>query len=200
MKDFIACLKEITPVPQMRAAVLLPLVEIDGAYHLLYEVRAYDLAGQPGEVCFPGGHLEAGEDIVACAVRETCEELYLDVSDIEVLSVLSMGEDPHYAGVGVCIGLLHKVPETYQSSEVDHLFTVPLSWFCDHEPDVYRIRQEITPVEPFPYELIPGGHDYPWHRTIRTVYFYQGLDESLWGMTAAMTYHFIERLKEREGQ
>ena len=42
-------------------AVLVPLVERDGALHLLYEVRARMLRRQPGEVCFPGGRMEAGE-------------------------------------------------------------------------------------------------------------------------------------------
>ena len=41
-------------------AVLVPLVERDGALHLLYEVRARTLRRQPGEVCFPGGRMEAG--------------------------------------------------------------------------------------------------------------------------------------------
>ena len=43
--------------------------------HLLFEVRADTLDRQPGEVCFPGGHMESGETPAACALRETEEEL-----------------------------------------------------------------------------------------------------------------------------
>ena len=56
-------------------AVLVPLVERPEGLCLLYEVRADTLGRQPGEVCFPGGRLEPGEDAVSCALRETWEEL-----------------------------------------------------------------------------------------------------------------------------
>ena len=56
-------------------AVLVPLVERPEGLCLLYEVRADTLGRQPGEVCFPGGQLEPGEDAVSCALRETWEEL-----------------------------------------------------------------------------------------------------------------------------
>ena len=41
-------------------AVLCPLVERNGEPHVLLEVRAKELR-QGGEVCFPGGAMEAGE-------------------------------------------------------------------------------------------------------------------------------------------
>ena len=48
-------------------AVLCPLVERPDGLHLLFEVRSAALHRQPGEVCFPGGRMEAGGD--AGAVR-----------------------------------------------------------------------------------------------------------------------------------
>ena len=51
-------------------AVLCPLVETPEGPSLLYEVRAASLR-QGGEVCFPGGWMEAGEGPVQCALRET---------------------------------------------------------------------------------------------------------------------------------
>ena len=47
-------------------AVLVPLVRRRGAAHLLFEVRADTLNRQPGEVCFPGGRIEAGEPPTTC--------------------------------------------------------------------------------------------------------------------------------------
>ena len=58
-----------------RYAVLVPLVERDGEVYVLYEVRAATMRRQPGEVCFPGGHIEGDESPENCAVRETWEEL-----------------------------------------------------------------------------------------------------------------------------
>ena len=45
--------------PGMDFAVLVPLIEKDGEFHILFEVRSPKLKSQPGEVCFPGGAVEA---------------------------------------------------------------------------------------------------------------------------------------------
>ena len=66
-------------------AVLCPLVERPDGLHLLYEVRAAALHRQPGEVCFPGGRMEAGETPEQCALRETEEELAIPRREIEIL-------------------------------------------------------------------------------------------------------------------
>ena len=38
----------------------------------------------PGQLCFPGGHLEAGETTLECAQRECFEECGLDLSEYHV--------------------------------------------------------------------------------------------------------------------
>jgi len=71
-----------------RYAVLVPMVEGEEGLSLLYEVRAHTLRRQPGEVCFPGGRLEPGEDAVSCALRETWEELGIPRPAVEVVAEL----------------------------------------------------------------------------------------------------------------
>ena len=44
-----------------RSAVVVPLVEKNGDYQVLFEVRSKGLKRQPGEICFPGGGCETGE-------------------------------------------------------------------------------------------------------------------------------------------
>ena len=66
-------------------AVLIPFVTTEEGKALLLEVRS-QLVKQPGEICFPGGRVEAGETPAETAVRETCEELGLNPADIEVFS------------------------------------------------------------------------------------------------------------------
>ena len=68
MSDILKLLQEKVPVHipglldgRRSYAVLVPLVEREDGIHVLYEVRALTLRRQPGEVCFPGGHIEAGE-------------------------------------------------------------------------------------------------------------------------------------------
>ena len=64
----------ILPENTVYTAVLIPLVEKEGQLHVLFELRSANVA-QGGEVSFPGGHLEPGEDAAQAVVREACEEL-----------------------------------------------------------------------------------------------------------------------------
>src|SRR5690625_4441904 len=59
-----------------KSAVLLPIVEVDGETHLLFEVRSKKMRTQPGDICFPGGRVEQqDETVMETAIRETSEEL-----------------------------------------------------------------------------------------------------------------------------
>ena len=62
-------------------AVLCPLTETAEGLSLLFEVRAKGLR-QGGEVCFPGGRMEAGESQIQCALRETAEELSIPAAEV----------------------------------------------------------------------------------------------------------------------
>ena len=66
------------------AAILIPIVRDKGEPALLMEVRSMNV-WQPGEICFPGGHIEAGENCIDTALRETNEELGIQTSSILVL-------------------------------------------------------------------------------------------------------------------
>ena len=95
MSDVLKLLQEKVPahVPGLldgrrSYAVLVPLVEREDGIRVLYEVRAMTLRRQPGEVCFPGGHIEVGETPEQCALRETEEELGIPMDKIRVLGRL----------------------------------------------------------------------------------------------------------------
>lgn len=50
--------------------------------------RAHTLDDHPGQVAFPGGGIDAGESVIAAALREAEEETGLDPSGVEVLGVM----------------------------------------------------------------------------------------------------------------
>ena len=70
------------------SAVLAVLVERDGYDQMVFNRRRDDLPHHAGEISFPGGTREGGEDAVACALRETCEEIGLQPGDLRVLGRL----------------------------------------------------------------------------------------------------------------
>src|SRR5581483_8365052 len=72
------------------AAVLVPLLEIDGEPHLLFTRRASWLTHHQGQVAFPGGrhHPEEDRDLATTALREAHEEIGLDPAHVRLLGAL----------------------------------------------------------------------------------------------------------------
>ena len=70
------------------SAVLIALAEtVDGPGVLLLE-RAATLRTHAGQVAFPGGAAEPGEDAAATALREAHEEVALDPASVQVVTTL----------------------------------------------------------------------------------------------------------------
>lgn len=178
-------------------AVLIPLMRVDGEWGILYEKRAKTLRNQPSEVSFPGGRIEDGESPREAALRETEEELGISKDTIEVLGEMDylLRRDGHT--IRAFVGVLNKESlEDFSPnvSEVDHLFFVPLSFFQKHPPLVRELTFRVENEEDFPYELLPGGRDYPWRLGHDTLLFYEYQDHVIWGFTARMTQGFLKRV------
>lgn len=71
-----------------RAAVLVPLVEIEGDWAVVFTKRSLDLKQHRGEISFPGGRVDDGEEARAAAIREAFEELGIVADHVEVLGKL----------------------------------------------------------------------------------------------------------------
>ena len=181
--------EEIRPV-RRRNAVLIPLIEKEGELCILFEVRQAGIR-QGGEICFPGGMIEAHETAEEAAVRETAEELIIPEENIEVIAPMHMIGGPGGAELSSCLGILHGYTGTFSKREVDHVFTVSLSWFASHAPRICDGAMAVDLAEDFPYELIPGGRDYPWHRIPRRFYFYESEGGVIWGIKAEQLYHAL---------
>ena len=70
------------------AAVLVPLYLHDGDLHAVLTRRPDHMRRHAGEVAFPGGRQDPGEDLPTTALREAEEEVALPRSDVEVLGAL----------------------------------------------------------------------------------------------------------------
>lgn len=168
-------------------AVLVPIVETPDGMALLFEKRSAKLRRQPGEICFPGGHLEPGETPEACAVRETTEELCIRPENIELLGPGDKFVSPFSFIIYPYIGIIRDYTGTLSSAEVAEIITVPLDFFREHPPERYNSTIVSLLPEDFPYDRIPGGANYPWARGSYDVLFYQYQDHLIWGITALIT-------------
>lgn len=178
-------------------AVLIPLVKLEGEWHILYEHRAIGIS-QAGDAAFPGGRVEAGESFEQAAIRETTEELGISPDKIAVVGEMDyivMGKRMIGCYVGeLVIDSLTQL--TLNKYEVDHIFTVPLRKLKAMEPDVHYVAHHQEVADDFPFDLIPGGKQYDFDRSERRgIHFYNIQGEHLWGMTAKLTARFVDILK-----
>jgi 8-oxo-dGTP pyrophosphatase MutT (NUDIX family) len=71
------------------AAVLVPLFPRDGELHAVFTRRRDDLRRHAGEISFPGGRQEPGEDLRDTALREADEEIGLDPATVHLVGALA---------------------------------------------------------------------------------------------------------------
>ena len=183
-------LEEVSPVKR-KNAVLIPLVETGGELSILFEVRQTGIR-QGGEICFPGGGIEENETAEEAAVREASEELLIPREKIELIAPMHVMTGPGGAKISSCLGVLRDYEGTYSGQEVERVFCVPLSWFASHKPRISDASMVVKTPEDFPYELLPGGENYPWHSIPRRFYFYETDGGVIWGITAQLLYHCLK--------
>jgi 8-oxo-dGTP pyrophosphatase MutT (NUDIX family) len=70
------------------AAVLVPLYLDGSALHAVFTRRRDDMRRHAGEISFPGGRQDEGEDLRLTALREADEEIGLDAGDVELIGAL----------------------------------------------------------------------------------------------------------------
>jgi len=70
------------------AAVLVPLFGWPERPGLVFTERRQDMRRHAGEISFPGGRRDEGEDYLDTALREAHEEIGLEASEVEVVGAL----------------------------------------------------------------------------------------------------------------
>lgn len=180
-------------------SVLIPLVRIDDSIEVLFEKRSSKIKRQPGEICFPGGMKENGESDRDCAIRETSEELGIEYRHIHMgpkvgtLNTYGGYIIQVYSGEIACDVLKNASPSEI---EVEELFTVPLDFFLNESPQVYKAVVSSEVEDGFPYDVIGFPDGYPWKKTETDIPVYVYENHVIWGITGRIIRYFADALKE----
>lgn len=174
------------------SSILLPIVRNEEGTFILFEVRSQGLS-QPGEICFPGGHIEPGESPLDAALRETEEELLISRDQIHNVSSIGILPTPSERTIFAYAAELSGYTGTFSPAEVSQIFLAPLSFFSNRNPDTYYCTISVTPEEDFPFSLIPHGRDYHWRQGRYPIFFYEYEGRVIWGLTAKILYDFVKR-------
>lgn len=164
----------------IRAAVLVPIIDA-AAPRVLLTVRHAGLRSHAGQVAFPGGRIDPGDDgPVGAALREAWEEVGLPADQVDVIGpARSYGTGSGYLITPIVGVIPEGLALTPHEAEVAGLFEVPLDHLVaesNHRPN--SIIHEG--IERHFYEI-----DWP--------------NERIWGVTAGLIVNLAPRLRDGLG-
>ena len=157
------------------AAVLIAVTDRADPGVILTQ-RTDTMSRHPGQIAFPGGRIDPGEDVVTAALREAEEEIALPRDKVRVIGEADSYRTVTGFQVTPVIGIIP--PDlifTPSEAEVASVFEVPLAFLLDEANHV-----EAT--------LEWQGHD-------RHYYEIMWNERRIWGATAAMIVNLARRLR-----
>lgn len=130
-------IRKIGPAP---AAVLIPIYEKAGDYYLVLTKRTEDVSNHKGQISFPGGSYEVGDETLKnTAIRETCEEIGIAPRDVDIIGELDDIETITNFVISPFVAII-PYPYEFRSNarEVEEIIEVPISALLDKK----NIREE----------------------------------------------------------
>ncbi len=157
------------------AAVLVPVTDRARPGVILTQ-RTDTLRQHAGQVAFPGGRLDPGEDAVAAALREAEEEIALAPSAVRIVGEADRYRTVTGYTVTPVVGVVPPDIDLHPSeAEVARVFEVPLDFLLDTANHV-EARSHWQGQERRYYEIMWNNH-------------------RIWGATAAMIVNLGRRLQ-----
>ena len=173
IKQKLEKLNPIKPTSLKKAGVFIGILYHDEFIEnpeVIFTQRSTKVSTHSGEVSFPGGKWEEGDkDLYETSLRESNEEINLNIHDVTYLGSLNYLISKHKIEVNPYIGLVTKKQNFIDNDEIAHTFTVPLDFLINNARE-HNIERKNTNV------IVPS-----W------VYN----DQTIWGLTALITADFI---------
>jgi 8-oxo-dGTP pyrophosphatase MutT (NUDIX family) len=160
-----------------QAAVLIAITDRREPGVLL-TVRREHLRTHAGQIAFPGGAVDPGEDAIAAALREAKEEILLDPDAVDIIGPIEAYRTVTGFVVTPVIGVIPTdLPLAPHEQEVADWFEADLSYLLDPQ-NQRRQRALFQGRERHYYEILWKGR-------------------RIWGATAAMIVNLSRRVQWR---
>ena len=156
------------------SAVLVPLLTINGAYHILFIRRSQQVVHHKGEISFPGGVCEKeDEGFEKTALREALEEVGILPRDVVVLGMVDdiNTVSTRYRVTPVVGVIPYPYAFSISADEVEEIIIIPVSQLLDE----HNGRKE---------SIVRQGKTYTG-----SVYHYK--DYVIWGATARIVKNVL---------
>jgi len=126
--------QHIVDASRVLSAVLVPIYYKQGQYYILFTKRTELVKEHKGDISFPGGAYQEGDETLAnTALRECSEEIGLTAGDVEILGEL---DDTITTSSNYIISpFVAFIPSPYQFSlnveEAEETIEIPISTLSD---------------------------------------------------------------------
>lgn len=166
--------QRLPPSERRPAAVLVPLFVDAGELWVLLTRRSEELPQHRGQIAFPGGGRELGEDEWKAALRESHEEIGLDPRLVLPIGRLDEATTPSGFTILPCVGAIPAGFVPRPNAEIDEAFALPISAIADPRlVETRRVRVD--------------GRS-------REILVYHVGSRQIWGLTARILANLLERL------
>ncbi|MFC2052205.1 NUDIX hydrolase [Chloroflexota bacterium] len=165
----------IVDTSRVPSAVLLPIYQKQGEYHILFTKRTETVKEHKGQISFPGGAREEhDETLLDTALRETTEEIGLPAEAVKLLGELDdfPTTTSSYIISPFVAAIQWPYPLKIDPIEVEEIIEIPISALLDKD----CVSQET--------EIIDGQ--------AVTAYSYNYQGKVVWGATARILTQFLD--------
>jgi 8-oxo-dGTP pyrophosphatase MutT (NUDIX family) len=168
--------RRITDDSRISSAVLIPLYNKAGQYHILFTKRSKTVKTHRSQISFPGGARHTQDKtLLDTALRESFEEIGLRAKDVDILGELD--DEITTTSNFIVTPFVALVPYPYHftlnKAEVDKLLRVPINTLMDKnclKPD----------IETTDGGIVVDSYDYYYREYI------------IWGATARILKKFLD--------
>lgn len=175
--------RRLTPSDTRQAAVLIPLYVDAGQLWTVLTKRTEHLPSHKGQIAFPGGKLEDGEDFWEGALREAHEEIGVEPEKTLKLGELDEAQTPSGFRIVPCVAAVPFPLETeINEDEIEEVFPVPVQALSN--PDLVEDRKVLIDDEERVLRIYHVGRRQIWgltSRILQNLLLRLGIEDPLMG-------------------